>query len=243
MSSGDSLRNRVYNDLEKSIKLDMIGELVAGFVHEIRNPLTSILGFVQLLEQGSIKQDYFNIIHSSFHDIEEYLKELLIIAKPQPAEQKIVNIKLLVENVIELVKHKRSFKNIHIFVDHSIEGLDYICDPAQIKMVIKHLVMNSIEAIHNDGIVTIEVWREDVNLLLKITDNGVGMSRERLAKLGEPSYSLTENGTGIGLMICYRIICQYNGSIYVESEENKGTTVEVRLPLSIKKASDDCFLF
>ncbi len=232
MSSRNSLENSFFKEVEKSKKLEIVGELAAGIVHEIRNSLTSILGFVQLLEQGSIKQDYFNHIHSSFNDIEEYLKDLLIIAKPQPIERKEVNIQLLIEKVIEIIKQKENFNNIHFYEEYESHIPYLFCDAEQIKIVLKHLVTNSIEALPNGGMVSVVARKEDSNLVIKVSDNGIGMSKERLAKLGEPFFSFKEKGTGIGLMVCYRIIWQYNGSIIVVSEENKGTTVEVRLPFS-----------
>lgn len=235
MSIQASCNGRLLQEVNKHKKLEFVGDLVAGIVHEIRNPLTSILGFVKLLEQGSIKQDYFQLIHSSCNDIEVYLDNLLLIAQPQPLEQKEVNIKQLIEHVIEKVKQKENYQNIHIVEKYESDIEYFICDAAQIKLVINHLLTNSLEAIANAGAVTIMMRREDSNLLIKITDNGVGMSQERLAKLGEPNFDLKEKGTGLGLMVCYRIIWQYNGSILVESEVNKGTTVEVRLPLFVKE--------
>lgn len=230
MSNRASLHNRPLKDVKKLEKLEIVGELAAGIVHEIRNPLTSIFGFVQLLEQGVHNKDYFNLIYSSFNDIEEYLKALLIIARPQPNEQKLVNMTLLVEDILEQVKHKINSNRVHINTDFELELPNILCDETQMSIVFKNLITNSIEATLNEGIVSIFVRKEDTNLLIKITDTGIGMSKERLAKLGEPFFNLKEKGTGIGLMVCYRIIWQYNGSIFVESEENKGTTIEVRIP-------------
>jgi len=231
MITGESLSNRRFNETEKSERLEMVGEMAASIAHEIRNPLTSVKGFVKLIEQGFNSEDYFNHIHSSLTDIEEYLKELLLIAQPQPIESKEVNIRQLVENVIGKIKQTMGFYEIELKVEYEADSENVICDPLQMEMVIKHLLTNSIEAVSGGGKITIIVCREDTNLLIKVTDNGIGMSQERLAKLGEPYFDLKEKGTGIGLMICYRIIWQYNGSINVESEENKGTIVEVRLPL------------
>ena len=185
---------------------------------------------MQLLEQGVHNKEYFNLIYSSFNDIEEYLESLLTIARPQPNEQKLVNMKLLVEDIIELAKYKINSNHVHINTEFESELPNILCDETQMNIVFKHLITNSIEATLNEGIVSILVRKEDSNILIKITDTGVGMSKERLAKLGEPFFSFKEKGTGIGLMVCYRIIWQYNGSIFIESEENKGTTVEVRLP-------------
>lgn len=230
MSNQASLNSRPLKDEKRLEKLEIVGELAAGIVHEIRNPLTSISGFVQLLEQGAQNKEYFNLIYSSFNDIEEYLKTLLIIARPQPSEQKLINIKLLIEEIIEQVEQKINSTHVHINTEFELELPNVLCDETQMNIVFKNLITNSIEATLNEGIVSIVVRKEDSNLVIKITDTGVGMSKERLAKLGEPFFSLKEKGTGLGLMVCYRIIWQYNGSILIESEENNGTTIEVRIP-------------
>ena len=101
----------------------------------------------------------------------------------------------------------------------------------QIKQVFINIIKNSIEAIPNGGFVKIEGYVEDGNLLIKIIDNGIGISKERIKRLGEPYYCNKEKGTGLGLMLCYKIVRQHNGSIIVKSKENHGTTVEVRLPI------------
>ncbi|WP_100407013.1 EAL domain-containing protein [Bacillus solitudinis] len=217
----------------KSEKFKVISEVAACFAHEIRNPITSIKGFIQLFEQGSIKGDYFNHIYSSLNSIEKYIQEILAISNPGPLQQKRVNIKCLIDNVkeqIDVKDLKRNNIDIHQVIEPDLPLIS--CDSAQLKKVILHLVTNSIEAIAGRGLVCIHVKIEHSNLLIKVTDNGIGMSKERLTHLGTPFFCTKEKGTGLGLMLCQQIIWQHKGLLHIKSKENKGTIVEVRLPLS-----------
>ncbi|WP_102346543.1 EAL domain-containing protein [Bacillus sp. Marseille-P3661] len=213
-------------------KLDVVGKLAAGIVHEIRNPLTAIMGFIQLLEQGNNKQEYFRLIRASFNDIEKFIDKLLIIANPQPIGQRTIHIKPLMESVIEEIRDTRNLDKIRINQKYENFIQPITCDVKQIKKVFLHVITNSIEALADGGEVKIHVLSAGRYVLIRISDNGNGMSKERLEKLGEPYFINNEKGTGLGMALCYRIISQHNGMIYVNSLEGKGTVVELRLPIN-----------
>jgi len=217
--------------LSKAEKLSTIGQLAAGVAHEVRNPLTSIKGFIKLLEQGSNNKEYFEIISKEFNQIEGILKEFLTLAKPQEIQLKKVNIQTIFNDVTILLKSEVNLRNVEISQEFQPNLPQVLCDMNQIKQVFINIIKNSIEAIPNGGFVKIEGYVEDGNLLMKIIDNGIGINKERIKRLGEPYYSNKEKGTGLGLMLCYKIVRQHNGSIIVKSKENHGTTVEVRLPI------------
>jgi diguanylate cyclase (GGDEF)-like protein/PAS domain S-box-containing protein len=219
--------------LSKSEKLAVVGELAAGVAHEIRNPMTTIKGFIQLFQQGIIKQEFLDIIFSEFNRIEDILKEFINLAKPQDIQLKLANLKTILKDVETLLESEANLKNVQIHQECLQQQLPQImCDVNQLKQVFINLVKNSIEAITNRGFINIQASIEKENVLIKIEDNGIGISEERLKRLGEPFFSNKEKGTGLGLMLCFRIISQHNGTITVKSIENKGTTVEVRLPIS-----------
>lgn len=220
------------NMVLKSKKLEIVGELAACVAHEIRNPLTSVKGFVQLLEKETVQADYLEQIHLACDQIEQYINELLLLAEPQQVNKKVVNIRSLLEDVIGTVEDKVVRKSIFFNREYELEYCPLIvCDPTQISKVIHHLLSNSIEAIPGTGTISIGIKNEDRKVVIKISDTGVGMSKERLAKLGEPFFCTKEKGTGIGFMLCNQIISQHDGTITVNSEENLGTKVEVTLPV------------
>ncbi|PFP23475.1 hypothetical protein COJ96_24010 [Bacillus sp. AFS073361] len=218
--------------LSKAEKLSIVGQLAAGVAHEVRNPLTSIKGFIKLLEQGSNNKEYFEIIFKEFDQIEGILKEFLTLAKPEEIQLEKVNIPTIFNDVTILLNSEANLRNVEISQEFQPNLPQVLCDRNQIKQVFVNIIKNSIEAIPNGGYVKIEGSVEDGNLLMKIIDNGIGINKERIKRLGEPYYSNKEKGTGLGLMLCYKIVRHHNGSIIVKSKESHGTTVEVRLPIN-----------
>ncbi|MET1030094.1 PAS domain S-box protein [Domibacillus tundrae] len=218
--------------LSKSEKLTVVGELAAGVAHEIRNPLTSIKGFVKLMQQGMVNENFFDIILDEFNRIEEIVNEFLNLAKPQEIQLKKSDLKKILKDVETLLESEAHLQNVQIGQQVEQNIPPFMGDPNQIKQVFINLIKNSIEAMPNGGFVNIQASEEGPDLLIKITDNGIGINKERLRKLGEPFFSNKEKGTGLGLMLCFRIVSQHKGTITFKSKENQGTTVEVRLPLS-----------
>ncbi|RFB15289.1 PAS domain S-box protein [Bacillus sp. HNG] len=227
-------KRRAEELLWKSEKLSLVGELAAGVAHEIRNPLTSIKGFIQLFQQGVRNEEYFNVILSEFNRIEDIIKEFLSLAKPQEIQLKSVSIPSLLKEINTLMKPEAYLKNVQIIIDSDVSIPLVMCDANQIKQVLLNLCKNSIEATdgYKRGLLIISAHIEDKNqLCIQVVDNGIGISEERLKRLGEPFYSNKEKGTGLGLMLCFRIIKEHKGTITFESKENLGTTVKIRLPV------------
>lgn len=226
-------KRRAEELLSNSEKLSLVGELAAGVAHEIRNPITAIKGFIQLFQQGMIKEEYFDIILSEFDRIEGIIKEFLSIAKPQEIHLNQVNIPTLLQEVVTLMKSEASLNGVELFLDIKSDIPPIMCDANQIKQVLINLCKNSIEAMDpkRKGLIKISVQIDKGQLLINVVDNGIGISQERLKRLGEPFYSNKEKGTGLGLMLCFRIIRQHNGSLSFQSKENEGTTSQIRLPV------------
>jgi PAS domain S-box-containing protein len=225
-------RKKAEEQLFKLEKLNVVGELAAGVAHEIRNPLTSIKGLFQLLEQGIVKQEFFEVMLDEFNRIEDIISEFLNLAKPQEIRLKKSDLGKVVKDVETLLESEAHLQNVQISHQFEPSISQVWCDTNQIKQVFINLIKNSIEAIPNGGYVNIQAIKEGPNILIKIIDNGVGIDEKRIKKLGEPFFSNKEKGTGLGLMLCLRIISQHKGTITFISEKNQGTTVEVRLPLA-----------
>jgi PAS domain S-box-containing protein len=221
--------------LQKSEKLAVVGELAAGLAHEIRNPLTTLKGFTQLIESqnGHANKTYIDLMLSELERIEMITNEFMAVAKPQA-------IKFQEHDLIELTKQVVSFsaaqallKNVDIIERFDDIKATLICEGNQIKQVLINLIKNAIEAMPNGGKLEICVEQVENNLQIKIKDSGIGIPKEILPKLGEPFYTLKEKGTGLGLMVSFRIIESHKGTISFESEENEGTTVIITLPYKI----------
>ncbi len=215
-------------------KLSLVGELAAGVAHEIRNPLTSIKGFIQLFQEGIVKHEYFNVILTEFNRIEEIIKEFLSLAKPQEIQPKLVHIPSLLKEIETLLESETILNDVDFSVEMETDLPLVMCDANQMKQVLINLCKNSFEATDkkNNGFIEVKAFINQEHLTIQIRDNGIGISEERLKRLGEPFYSNKEKGTGLGVMTCFRIIRQHKGTLKFESKENQGTTAEIRLPLA-----------
>ncbi|MFD1737073.1 PAS domain S-box protein [Bacillus salitolerans] len=219
--------------LRKSEKLAIVGQLAAAVAHEIRNPLTSIKGFVQLfsLDKESISNKYLEIVLTELNRVEEIITEFLVMAKPHHEKRKSIFVDQIVEQVVQLLESQALFSNKEIVVDvkSTISSIDG--DPNALKQVFLNIIQNGLDAIQSKGTIYIEITQCEQNISISIMDNGIGIPKQRIGKLGEPFYSTKEKGTGLGLMTSYRIVEQHNGTLEVHSEEAKGTTVTVKLPV------------
>ncbi|MFT4415208.1 PAS domain S-box protein [Fredinandcohnia humi] len=215
----------------KSEKLSIAGQLAAGIAHEIRNPLTAIKGFLQLFHddiQG--KEHYFDIIFSELNRIELILSELLLLAKPSEVKYKEMDVRTILRDVVTLLDTQAILQNIQINLELDNESSFIRCDDNQIKQVFINLIKNSIDAMAKGGNIYIQTKVTDEKIIVTFVDEGCGISKSILSRIGEPFYTTKEKGTGLGLMVSYNIIENHNGKITVESEENKGTTFEITLP-------------
>ncbi|MFC0270686.1 PAS domain S-box protein [Metabacillus herbersteinensis] len=224
-------RKRAEELMIQSEKLSVAGQLAAGIAHEIRNPLTAIKGFLQIMQpEREEKGHYFEIIFSELNRIELILSELLMLAKPQEIMFKTANIISLLQDVATLLETQANLNNILVEQQHEESELLVNCDQNQIKQVFINFVKNAIDAMPKGGKVTISSKKEQNSVKIIVKDEGEGIPEELLKRIGEPFLTTKENGTGLGLMITYNIIENHNGTVQVHSEVGKGTTFTVLFP-------------
>ncbi|MCZ8515665.1 PAS domain S-box protein [Paenibacillus filicis] len=220
--------------LRKSEKLSIAGQLAAGIAHEIRNPLTALKGFVHLMSHSeSYVQRFLPIMKEELERIELIISELLMLAKPQATQMKRVDLGLLLKEVLVLIDAQAILQNI-VLEPNIRESYCYIqCDPNQIKQIFINFIKNAIEAMPQGGMIGVEMGVQDEReIRVRITDQGCGISEAQLRLLGEPFYSTKEAGTGLGMLVSYKIIEHHGGRIRIESSVGHGTTIEVFLPLA-----------
>ncbi|RXT02794.1 PAS domain S-box protein [Ammoniphilus sp. CFH 90114] len=216
--------------LLRSEKLSIVGELAAGVAHEIRNPLTTLKGFVQLMKEESPKP-YTDLLFEELERIELITNEFLTLAKPQAVELRIINLGDLIQQIKEILTPLALITNIQIRIVTSIRPVYIRCDVNQLKQAFINLVKNAIESMPNGGEVIIELDdRDDDYVMIIIQDQGCGIPKDIIPRLGEPFYTLKEKGTGLGLMISQKIIKDHQGSLHIESELNLGTKIKIQLP-------------
>ncbi|WP_099364708.1 PAS domain-containing sensor histidine kinase [Fredinandcohnia onubensis] len=217
--------------LRRSDKLAAVGLLAAGVAHEIRNPLTTLKGFVQLL-MTDIDKHHADILLSEIDRINLIVSEFLILSKPQVIKYESQNIKLILSKITSILESQATLKGIQLISEYDLNIPFINCEQNQLKQVFINLIKNAIEAMPNGGKIIIKVKKINNKMIgIQIIDQGMGIEEERIHKLGEPFYTTKENGTGLGLMVCFRIIEQHGGIMNISSQINKGTTVEVCLPI------------
>lgn len=219
--------------LRKTEKLSLVGQLAAGVAHEIRNPMTSIKGFMQLVKSTKeFKEFYIDIILTELERTEEIIYEFLSLAKPnQDFVVEKIDLKDILEKVIQLVNTQALLNGVIIHTNFEGDHLFIQCNKNQIKQVFINIIQNAIEASRINGNIYISLKEIDSNFIgIEITDEGCGISNDRLKKLGEPFYSTKEKGTGLGLLVTYKIIEGHKGKLNFVSEQGKGTKVDIVLP-------------
>ncbi|OCA83045.1 PAS domain-containing sensor histidine kinase [Bacillus sp. FJAT-27225] len=218
--------------LRRSEKLSVVGEMSASVAHEIRNPLTSLLGFVQLLDSEDEKhRSYYKIMKNELNRINSIVGELLLLAKPQEVKFLHSDLSVILLDVITLLETEAAFNNVQLETRIEKQDLFLDCEPNQLKQLFINVIKNAIEASNPGGKVSVSATNTGHGTVaVSIKDKGVGIPKERLEKIGQPFYSSKEKGTGLGLTVSYKIIEFHRGKMTFASEVNKGTKVQIELP-------------
>lgn len=222
--------------LRRSEKLSVVGQLAAGVAHEIRNPLTTLRGFVQLMKQRhSGNPEHLELMLKELDRINFIVSEFIVLAKPHLNQYAFKDLGLMLNDLAILMEPEAYLNGI--VLDTRLEpGLPKIrCEENQLKQVILNIVKNGMEAMPDGGVVTLEVRRiEQGRVLIRVTDRGVGIPDELLEKLGEPFVTSKEQGTGLGIMVSQQIIANHKGQMVIRSERGRGTCVDVVLPVDFE---------
>ncbi|WP_026563743.1 PAS domain S-box protein [Bacillus sp. UNC41MFS5] len=226
-------RKKTEEVLHRQDKLAAVGQLAAGVAHEIRNPLTSMKGyaeFLQLDEKDPERIEFLSIILDEIERVNTIVEDFMVLAKPKAVELEEKNVVPVIKNVVSLLEFEARKKNVRLTFDCNQEIIQIECDENRLKQVFLNFIKNGIEAMPNGGELHVKTIIHDNNVQISIQDTGVGISKEKLKKLGEPFYTTKKNGNGLGLMVSFKIIESHNGKVFVESELNKGTTFNILLP-------------
>lgn len=224
-------RKRMEELLRRSEKLTTVGQLAAGVAHEIRNPLTTLRGFIQLQQQTQkINSRHIDLMLSELDRINLIVGEFLILAKPQATHFAPKDIRFILGDVISLLDNQAHMLGIE-FVLEAADPVVVHCGENQLKQVFINLLKNSMEAMSSGGKITAQITlTNDKYAKIVITDEGEGVPEEMLSQLGEPFFTSKESGTGLGLMVSQRLIQAHKGTFEIDSIYGEGTTVTIMMP-------------
>lgn len=229
------VKKAVQND--PIITLERLKQLAAEVAHEIRNPLTSLQGFIQLLRANPARfSEYLQIIDDEIQQIELITAELMLLAKPQEFHFTRSDLRAIVEHCINVMAGEAFQRGVEFVQEFTPEKISIVCDGQKIKQVLINLFKNALEAMEKPGEVTVKVRQTEQFVYIMITDQGVGIPEGLIPRITEPFFTTKSNGSGLGLMICRKIIEGHEGFMKISSKEHQGTTFKIGLPTHLTES-------
>lgn len=226
--------------IRQSDRLKTIGQIAAGTAHEIRNPLTAMKGFIQLLGKSlsqrkmEREQEYISIVLSELERVNELVGDFLLLSKPKEIKHELIRAGTVVQEIMPMIRNEALLHNVAVKHYPKTDLKPIIADKDLLKQVFLNLAKNAIEAMPSGGTLTIRECgypEQPDKLSIELQDTGTGIPAEALEKVFEPFYTTKQQGTGLGLSVCQRIVHDLGGRIEVESGKD-GTTFRVWLPYS-----------
>jgi two-component system, sporulation sensor kinase E len=216
-------------------RFSSVGKLAAGLAHEIRNPLTSIMGFMQLLSRSvdySKLGSYLPIMLDELHRVKQLVSDFVVVAQPSESKKKDVILSSFLSDTVTLMESQALLKGVDIEKDYLIpDDFELHMDSKQVKQVLINVIQNSVDAMEDrDGKIVIGCYFIDRECVISITDNGVGMTEVQLASMMTPFYTTKTTGTGLGMSVCQGIITEHGGRIEAHSKVGSGTRLDIYLP-------------
>ncbi|WP_171684950.1 ATP-binding protein [Paenibacillus planticolens] len=216
-------------------KIKIVSEMAASVAHEIRNPLTAVRGFIQLmaiphLDQTKI-QFYQQISLEELDRAQLIISDYLAIAKPEPEKDELINLKDEVQYVSQVLLTIANYHDVKMEVSLPDEQICIQGDRNKLRQSLINLGKNAIEAMpKNGGVLEIILTEQANKRIITMRDNGIGMTKEQISRLGTPYFSTKQKGTGLGTMVSFSLIRAMKGKIHITSEKGKGTEFEISFP-------------
>lgn len=224
-------RKQMENEMNRLGQLNLVGEMAASIGHEIRNPMTTVRGYLQILRDNEnyVKElEYFDLMIEEMDRANLIITEFLSLAKNKMVEQKLENLNTIISTLLPLVQANAMIMDQYVNLELN-DIPDLLLDSKEISQLILNLVNNALESMPAGGEVVVRTFADQTGVILAVTDQGHGIEREVLDKLGTPFFTTKDQGVGLGLATCYRIASRHNAKIDLETSPN-GTTFRVIFP-------------
>lgn len=221
------IKNAAIRDImEQSKKMQLVSELAASVSHEVRNPLTVTRGFIQLLKSNAIPEakraDYIDLALEELDRAEAIISDFLNFAKPQLSHVETLTVMHEIRYVADIITPYATMNRVELILE-----LDEACvirgEKDKFRQCLLNLAKNAIEAMPAGGQLRVHLAREQDCVVIRLSDNGIGMTKEQVERLGTPYYSTKDKGTGLGTMVVYSMIQAMDGRIHVTSTVGAGT--------------------
>lgn len=230
ISSDITTQKHLEKELSRLDRLHIVGEMAAGMGHEVRNPLTTVRGFLQMLirkNQYGHHAEYFTMMIGELDRANSIITEFLSLAKNKAINKQLQDLNDCILSLAPLLKAEGLLTNKYIKLELCGNLPRLLLDGAEIRQLILNLVRNGLEAMPIEGTITIKTFMDEAMVLLAIQDEGTGITADILEKMGTPFFTTKDQGTGLGLAICYNIAHRHN-AIIKPLVHSTGTTFVVR---------------
>ncbi len=235
--------------LRRAESLASLTTLAAGVAHEIKNPLGSIGIHIQLIQKalnlhGCLEKEtadrYLDVINEEIERLNGIVVDFLFAVRPMDTDMKRSDLNKVIRSLVEFVKYEAAESNVQVKTEFAANICKVEIDEKYIKQALINIIKNGIAAMEEGGTLTLSTWENSGYVHVDITDTGVGISEEKVAKIFEPYYTTKEFGSGLGLTVVYKVVREHGGEISVQSKEGRGTTFTISLPVpeSEKKLLD-----
>jgi len=222
-------RKQLEQEMARLDRLNLIGEMAAGIAHEVRNPMTTVRGFLQLFrgkKEFTQSREYLDMMIKELDMANSIISEYLALAKNKAVNLKVQSLNSIIEALFPLVQADAMLADKYVQIELG-DIPDIFLDKKEINQLMLNFVRNGLEAMSAGGSVTIRTFLDDEAVVLAVQDQGKGMEPEVLNKLGTPFFTTKDNGTGLGMAVCYSIAARHKATINVQTSP-QGTTFFVR---------------
>lgn len=223
-------------------KMHALGQLSAGIAHEMRNPLTSVKTFVELLpqkyDQPDFRKEIVQHVPAEIDRLNQTIEDLLDYSRPKAPKKQLFSAKPWLDSILALFRPTLRQERIDLHVDVQ-ENLSIYADEQQIKQVIVNMILNAIDALKHshEKQLTVQMFQEENWTKINITDSGTGMNKKQIDKIYEPFFTTKDDGVGLGLTISFQFVRENGGDVFIDSTPGIGTTFVVSLPAGDERSS------
>ncbi|WP_377890710.1 ATP-binding protein [Alkalihalobacillus sp. R86527] len=228
------------NSVMEGQKLKVASHLAASISHEVRNPLTVSRGFLQLIDSDvddKKTKGYMDLAIKEIDRATDIINDYLTFAKPYPEKFDVIEIERELESSLNVIHPLATMNDVTINTHVDLPSTIIEYEKKKFQQCIMNILKNSIEAMPGGGTLTVIASKKGREVIISISDTGIGMTKEQLSRIGEPFFTTKEKGTGLGMMVTHSIISAMEGHLRFESKVGKGTTVTISL--HVKEASSN----